>query len=180
MDHQYVIQGERIGLRYITLDDVTPEYVSWLNDKTVNQFLEIRFEEHTLESVNQFVRQMRNTPGEYLMAICLLDGDRHIGNIKIGSVNTRHRFGVLSLFIGNRQYWGQGIGAEAIGLMTSFAFTTLGLHKINSKAYFGNLSSIYAFRKCGYAIEGVEQEQYLHNGIYCDACMMGIVNRAKQ
>ena len=43
------------GSRPLHPQDVTESYVEWLNDSTVNQYLEARHDRHTLDSVTQYV-----------------------------------------------------------------------------------------------------------------------------
>ena len=50
------IEGERIYLRSLAVEDATEEYVSWLRDEEVNQFLEVHVSNHTLESVRETIK----------------------------------------------------------------------------------------------------------------------------
>ena len=52
-----VIKTKRLLLRDIKVEDITDEYVNWLNDPEVNRFLEIRFQRHTRETVTRFIKQ---------------------------------------------------------------------------------------------------------------------------
>ena len=79
---------------------------------------------------------------------------RHIGNIKLGPIHWLHRRADLSLFIGERKYWGQGYASEAIALVRDWAFRELDLQKLNAGIYSGNHGSRRAFEKCGFELEG--------------------------
>ena len=85
-----IIHGDRLYLRPIRQTDVSQRYCDWLNDSEVNRYLETRYQAQTMDDIAEFVRQKIASMDEYLTAICLNDGDRHIGNIKLGPVRARH------------------------------------------------------------------------------------------
>ena len=41
------IYGEKVKLRLVTVDDCNETYLSWLQDASVNKFLETRWEQQT-------------------------------------------------------------------------------------------------------------------------------------
>ena len=170
-----VIYGERIYLRRLTEDDVSEAYVRWINDPDINQYLESRFYEQTIESTKAFIRSVTND-NNYQFGIFIKETDQHIGNIKIGSINHFHKYADIGFLIGEKEYWGKGIASEAIKLATDFAFNTLGLHKLWGGAYAPNVGSMKAFLKNEYVEEGVKKSQYLCNGVYVDDIMFGKVN----
>lgn len=169
-----ILQGETIYLRRLTEDDASDDYVRWMNDPEINQYLESRFYTQTKESTKAFIRSVTND-SNYQFGIFVNETGKHIGNIKIGSINLYHKFADIGFLIGEKEYWGKGIATEAIKLATDFAFNTLGLHKLWGGAYAPNIGSIKAFIKNGYQQEGVKKSQYLSNGEYVDDIMFGKV-----
>ncbi len=170
-----ILYGERIYLRRLTEEDASQDYVDWMNDPEINQYLESRFYTHTIESTKDFIRSVTNDDN-YQFGIFLNGTDTHIGNIKVGGINHYHRYGDIGFLIGNRAYWGKGLATEAIQLVTDFAFNTLKLHKLVGGLYSPNIGSFKAFQKNGYEQEGVVKSQYLLNGVYYDAINFGKVN----
>ena len=124
------INGDRIYLRKVELNDVNQVYVSWLNDPEVNKYLETRFDVQTMESVHNYVEKMAVNKDELFFAICLIENDKHIGNIKLGPINSEHKFAEISLLIGDKNEWGKGIATEAIYTLTNYSFDILKLHKL--------------------------------------------------
>ena len=92
-----VLYGERIYLRRLKEEDATDDYVRWMNDPMVNQYLESRFYEQTIESTKAFIRSVTND-NNYQFGIFLKENDKHIGNIKIGSINHYHRYADIGFF----------------------------------------------------------------------------------
>lgn len=150
-----VLRGRRIHLRPLCASDASDRYVAWLNDPEVNRFLEIRFHDHTLADVKEFLRKLEADESCAGFAIVLNEGARHIGNIKLGPINERHGFGEVSLFIGEKDCWGKGLATEAIELVTEYAFKARGLRRVEAGAYSSNQGSAKAFLKAGWRQEAI-------------------------
>lgn len=170
-----VLHGERISLRQIELRDCISSYVDWLNDPVVNQYLETRWSEQTLENVQGFVISQRENDHSYLMAIILNENHRHIGNIKIGPINRYHKHADLSYFIGDRSLWGKGIATEAIYLASDFAFNDLGLHRVEAGVYSLAVGSWKAMEHNGFKREAVFREQAICKDSYIDIYRYGLL-----
>ena len=169
------LEGNQIYLRRLTEDDVTSTYVRWLNDPDINQYLESRFCEHTIEDTRAFIRSVTND-SNYMFGIFDKATDAHIGNIKIGSINSRHLSADLGFMIGEKQYWGRGIATEAIRLATDYAFNVLHLHKLWGGAYEPNIGSMRAFEKNGYQLEAVFRKHCKCGDEYVDVHEYGKLN----
>jgi len=165
-----------IYLQSITLDDVTPNYVQWLNDPKVNQYLETRFTKQKLDSVNAFVKDILKQPNEHLFTIRTKADNQHIGNIKVGHIDPVHNVGYVSLFIGDKNSWGKGFAVQAIQLISRYALERLLLRKLIASAYKPNIASINAFLKVGYQHECVLKSHYLLNGKPCDIILTCLFN----
>lgn len=171
-----MIAGERIFLRPIQISDATAEYGGWINDPQVVRFTESRFRKVTVAEVRAYVAAEIKKDGTSFFAIVDQDTKKHVGNIKVHRVDQRHQSAEISLLIGDKSFWGKGVGSEAIRLMTEFAFTKLGLHKLIANCYANNLGSIKAFQKAGFEIEGRMREQYFSGDSYVDGIILGRLN----
>lgn len=168
--------GTQVGLREISPVDVGERYVGWLNDPVVAQFLESRFETHTLESVQAFVEQQLANPAVLMLAIVESDGSAHVGNIKLGPLSRHHGTADVGLLIGERAVWGRGYATEAIELATRLGFERLGARKLTSSCYSDNIGSATAFRRAGWIEEGVRPAQFVGaDGRVRDQVMFGIL-----
>lgn len=166
-----------VTLRQIELDDCTTTYVDWLNDPEVNQYLETRWSEQSLESIRGFVESQRNNNHSILFAIILCYNSKHIGNIKIGPINNYHKHADISYFIGDKSMWNKGIATAAIKLTTGFGFEHLDLHRIEAGAYSASIGSWKALEKNGFKREAVFREQVMSKGQWMDVYRYGILKR---
>lgn len=166
------ITGQRIFLRQLAEENVSEDYLGWMQDPLVTRYLESRDQTQTLDTLRAFVRNLNSSPRDYLFGIFLVQGNEHIGNIKIGSIREPHRSADLGLIVGRRSAWGKGYGTEAIALATRHAFEQLGLNKLWAGMYAENLGSYRAFIKAGYREVGRFRQHILFNGRYIDSILV--------
>lgn len=170
-----VVTGPRIHLREVRLTDVTDRYYRWMNDPEVNRYLETRYVPQSHETIAEFVRNMAGRSDEPFFAICTNNTGDHIGNIKIGPINWRHRYADVSLLIGEKEFWGKGYASEAIALVTRFGFEVINLNKLEAGCYAENEGSARAFEKCGYAREGLSRGHFFFEGRPTDCIRLGLL-----
>ena len=163
-----VVKGNRIILKILSPEDVTQDYVAWMQDEEVVQFMESRGESYTLEELKGYVKRMNESHNDFLFGIYTNDNNKHIGNIKIGEINLIHKFGNLGLFIGNKEKWGGGYGTEAVNLATEYAFQELNLNKLTAGIYGNNTGCYKAFLKAGYNEAGRLKKHRLYKDEYVD------------
>lgn len=167
------IEGDRLCLRPIDVEDVTENYVNWMNNPKVNQFLESRFQPWSKDNLTEFVKRNYEDQDTLFFAIIWKKQKQHVGNIKLGPINRQHAFADIGLVIGDIDFWGMGVATEAISMLVDYALTELGLHKLTAGAYEPNIGSVKAFKKAGFTVEGVKKSQYLFNKDYVDEILLG-------
>ena len=166
------LEGKRLYLRPVKISDVTKVYVSWLNSKKINQYLESRFSKHTLRSVTNYVQKILKDHNVYFFSIILKESSRHVGNIKLGPIDWNHKLGDIGIMIGDKNSWGKGYATEAINLLVDFAFDQLNLHKLTAGSYKNNIGSIKAFQKADFIKESYRKKHFFYNGKYIDLVML--------
>ncbi len=165
--------GEAVLLRALLREDGNETYAGWMNDQGIVEYTESRFASYTPDELKRYIQDVRSDPLSHMWAICDVGSGDHVGNIKLGPVNTHHQFGDIGLIIGERSAWGRGFATEAISLVCDFAFKQLRLHKVTASMYEENVGSTRAFEKAGFTIEGIRTSQYLLNDHYTGLVMMG-------
>lgn len=158
--------GTRCILRPLKTEDVSGNYVAWLNDSAINQFLESRFSHHTIESVREFVAAQLASGSNCFYGIWApIDNSdlEHVGNIKLGPIDRHHLSADLGFLVGERRCWGRGIASEAIKMMLALG-ESLGLRKITAGAYEDNHGSAKALVNAGFSEEGLRPSQLVYGG----------------
>ena len=175
------IVGEKIYLRPLCWEDLNERYLSWVNDSEVTKYMETGTFPTDMEKLKEYYRKITNSSNDIILAIVLRKEfatkyDTHIGNITLNSINWIHRTANLGIMIGEKGYWGQGYGTEAIMLMVSHAFNKLNLHRIWAGIYAEHEASIKAFKGAGFTIEATLLQELYQDKIYHDKVIVGVIN----
>ncbi|MFH1937110.1 MAG: GNAT family protein, partial [Bacteroidota bacterium] len=86
-------------------------------------------------------------------------------------------FATLALVIGNKEYWGKGVGTEAINLATNYVFDVLKLREANLGVVADHKVAIKLYEKCGYHTYKVEPQSLNYDGIIYDHTFMKKLKR---
>lgn len=175
----FFLEGKRIYLREVRPSDVNENYYRWMNDPEVTRCLESRFYPNSLEGLRNYVAGKLGDRDNIFLAIVLKNGHRHIGNIKLGSINWIHRYADVGLVIGEKECWGKGYATEAVVLITNYAFKTLNLHSLTAGCYAANQGSAKAFLKAGWQQAGLRKSRFICDGRYIDEILLSIVKANK-
>lgn len=147
-----------VALVPLAKTDLTQDYLSWLQNPEVTQYLETGRMPMTMEKLLDYYERTTNSEHDMIFAIWA-DG-KHVGNITLNGISWIHRTAEVALMIGNKEFWNKGVGTRAIELISEHAFERLNLYKLHAGAYAENMGSIRAFLKAGYHQEAVLKRQY--------------------
>lgn len=172
--------ADRIALRPLEENDFTEDYLAWFRDPEVTRFLEAR--DISREEAAAHLRAGEGGRRWALYAICLRADGRHIGNLKIGPIDWRHRVSDLVTVIGDRGAWGQGHARAAIGAGIQIAFDELNLRKLSASIDSRNLASIRAYEAAGFTVEATLPDQFMEvsggGAVLSDKVYVGCFNTA--
>jgi [ribosomal protein S5]-alanine N-acetyltransferase len=174
------LEGQQIYLRAITMNDVTESYLSWLNDEETTRGLASGVFPSNIEELKKFVEGVISNRNVVMLAICDQLNNEHIGNIKLDNFDWVSRTCELGLLIGNKKYWGKGIGYEVCQLTLNYAFTDLNIRKVSLAVYANNPAAIKLYEKLGFQKEGALRKHIFESGQYFDKYYMGIFKEELQ
>lgn len=166
------IVGERIFLEPLNDERISSDYIRWMQDQDILQYLTGRQGEYSEGELKDYVAQMNKSPHDHLFGIFLKKESTHIGNIKIGNIDFLHKFADLGLIIGNKSLWGKGYATEAITLATQYAFNGLNMNKLTAGMIVDNVGSYKAFLKAGYREVGRLTRHVLFEGRYTNTILV--------
>jgi RimJ/RimL family protein N-acetyltransferase len=166
-----LIQGRLVRLRAREPGDAEQAF-RWINDYEVARFLISRYP----KSRGQEQGWIENTPTASFfilpLAIETLDG-QYIGNIDLRDVQPENRTAELGVMIGDKRYWGQGYGSDAVRTLARFAFRSMNLQRVHLRTYAYNERGQAAFKKAGFVEEGRLRRHLYMEGRYWDVVLMG-------
>ncbi|TND05922.1 MAG: acetyltransferase [Bacteroidetes bacterium] len=172
----YFLETERIGLRPLTADDASPEYLSWLNDPEVTRGIETGLFPTTPAALEAYLEAVSKSKSDLMFAIIDKANGKHIGNCKLANINWVNRNSQFGIIIGDKPSWGKGFGKEACSLLVNYAFEKLNLHKVWLIVYANNPAAQAIYEKAGFVREGCQKEQVFSEGTYVDTYLMAIFN----
>lgn len=167
-----MLEGSLVRLEPLGPDDVTGEYVAWLNDPETFRYLGTKFGQ-TPASVRQYVESVR--PPDLLCRIVEKTSGAHVGNIALHSIHPVHRSAELGILIGAAEARGRGLGREACRLLIAYAFDHLNVHKITAGTVDRNVAMKQVFLGLGFTIEGTLRQQFYLEGTYHDIFRFGLL-----
>ncbi len=99
-----------------------------------------------------------------------------IGVVGLIKIDLNNKNGELGYWLG-QNYWGQGIGQEAVKLILNYAFNKLKLHRIYAQVIPVNLASIKLLKKSGFRYEGRLRQAVLKNHHWYDYLVYSILKK---
>jgi RimJ/RimL family protein N-acetyltransferase len=168
------LEGKLVILRRITMNDVTPEYLAWLNDDDVTRGLDTIVKPYPMEMLHKYVNEIVSDENTYMFMVVAKDSGKSIGTAKIHGINKKNGTCNLGMMLGNKNYWGKGYGQDTYMTAIDFAFTHLKIRKIWEAANENNIASLSMCAKAGFQEEGRLKEQVLSDGKYIDKILLGL------
>lgn len=163
-------KGKQVYLQELSEEHATDAYAGWLNDPEVNKYLETR--SVTVDELKKYIREKRVSDNAVLFGIFSNKNGRHIGNLKLEPIDRKQKKATLGLLIGDKEYWGKGIGTEATELATQYAFNVLGMQEVNLGVIAENTPAIRVYEKCGFTRAEVRPGAVNHDGTLYDQLIM--------
>ena len=153
-----------IRLKELTILDVNKTYQKWMNNTEIFKFSKQSYKKHSLKQIKEFALDKKKSKNEFLYKILVYENkkNKHIGNIKLGPIDYLNKTSEISYFIGEKQYWGMGIGTLAIKNLIKVA-KKKGLKKLIAGCVQQNKSSQRVLKKNKFKIEGRLKSQYIIN-----------------
>ena len=166
--------GEKVYLRLHNETDLE-SWFRWFNDPEVTDTMQKGYFPNTIEKQKAFFATMYDGNKNLQLAIINKENDELVGTIGLHGIDQLNQNADLSIIIGNKNYWGQGIGKEAIKLMLHHAFNKLNLHKITAGMLANNSGSFNLFSSIGFKQEGLIRQQIFNNGQFQDVVRLGLL-----
>ncbi len=93
------------------------------------------------------------------LRLCICRKDHEcIGLIDLFDFDPKHRRAGIGIVISNPDDRNKGLGAEALSLLCSYAFSALDLHQLYANILEENKASIHLFEKLGFERIGIKKE----------------------
>lgn len=166
--------GDRIYLSPINSED-TELFVKWLNDFEITDYLGRSGNTVTINDEKEYLENKRSSGNSVQLAIVTLEEDKLLGTVSLENIDTLNRCAMLGIFIGEKEYFSNGYGTEAIRLILDYGFNYLNLNNISLHVMDFNPRAIKCYEKCGFKEYGRRRKCKFINGKYYDSICMDIL-----
>ncbi len=164
--------GERCYLSPVNLEDVE-KFTEWFNDEEVVENLQFAVQNIGLNSQKNMLEMLSK---KHWYAIINKYDDKLLGDCGLVSIDHLHRVGEIGICIGNKKFWNQGYGEEALRLLLSYSFNYLNLRNIMLEVYSTNERAINCYKKLGFKEIGRRRNAILLKQKEHDIVFMDLLN----
>lgn len=158
------LTGRRLYLRTFQKSDITPEYISWLNDPDIVRYSNQRFVKHSKMSSQTYLKTFTNTSNLFI-SIRRLSDDSALGTMT-AYVLMQHLTADIGILIGRKTEWGAGFGQEAWCLFINWLLEFGGIRKVTAGTLCTNRAMIKIMERSGMAHEATLIKQEFFDGTY--------------
>lgn len=168
----YLMSGRLCGLKPME-EKYLNDHVRFLQDTDVTAYLRIGIP--NLEGQRAWLQRVLTSSREELFAIFArqVESDLFIGVIHLRDVDNESGTAHSGMVIGDKRFWGRGIGTEAKHFQLKYAFEEMGLRWVYSRTASGNVRARRMLENTGYVRQGIRPSCRLVNGRYQDEFLYG-------
>lgn len=163
------IKGERCSLRVISAGTAST-LTRWINNDDVTHLMFTGNKPVTYETASEM---LRSKDDEVLFSIWA--ADNFIGTVGLYSIHPIARSAEFRIFIGDKEYWGRGIGTECTQMVLDYGFSRLNLNMIWLGVNIENKAAIRVYEKSGFVYEGQLRQVQYRNGRYYDVLRFSVL-----
>ena len=120
---------------------------------------------------------LNNLSKDHNYSIIDFEKNELIGNCGFLDVDYLNQTAETGLFIGNKNYWNQGYGSEALTLLLDYGFKALNLNNIMLKVYAFNKRAIKSYEKVGFKVIGKRRKGLRRGKETYDIIFMDILEK---
>ncbi|MBA7717010.1 Spermidine N(1)-acetyltransferase [subsurface metagenome] len=166
------LEGKKVVLRPLNKEKDLERCLRWINDVEIRNYITAFLPKTKKQEEEWFDKEDDGVK----LAIEIKDGEC-IGNISFSGLDYRHGIAEVGIFIGEKEYWNNGYGTDAVMILLNYGFNVLNLRKIKWRALGFNKRSINCAKKCGYRTEGTLKKEIFTNGEYVDMACLAVFRK---
>jgi len=171
------LRGEKIDLLVKNIEHINI-YHKWVNNPITRTYFGVDIPV-TLEVIKKEwfpdVRDEKNIWFE----IWHKEDQILIGLVGFFQIYNIHRRAEIGIIIGEPEYWGKGIGVEAVNLMFDYGFNTLNYQKILAGVNASSTRSLGMCKKLGFIEEGHQKDMDFIDGKWDDIILFGMFKKER-
>ncbi len=170
-----MIRGELVNLRAVERTDA-PELTRWFNDAELMRSWGIPDATVSANDVQRRIEVWLDEETRQARPSCLTIETveaESVGLVILSDYQPDHRSTALSLMIGERARWGEGLGGDALQTVVDACFASWNLHRVWLRVEDFNDRARRLYRRCGFRHEATLRDATYLDGGYHDVLVFG-------
>lgn len=165
---------EEFNLRELTRVDLQT-INNWRNDPDIVTSLGAPYRYINIETDEEWFATYQRNRTHQVRLIIANSEDLPVGLINLIQIDWLVRSAELSIQIGEKAYWGKGLGKWATYKMVQHGFFNLNLNRIYLTVLPENQKAYKIYQKIGFREEGVLRKAVYKDGCYRDLILMALL-----
>jgi RimJ/RimL family protein N-acetyltransferase len=164
-----------IKLAPLQPEHVTPFY-AWLRDPDVIAYSLSVFQSlKTTAQIDQWFAATLAQANTLNLGIYLPETNTLIGYAGLTGISATNHAGEYFIFIGEKTWWGKGVGTAVTKQVLHLGFTQHQLNRIMLTVSEWNTGGVKAYTKAGFVVEGRLREAACRQGVFHDKLVMSVL-----
>ena len=172
-----LFKGKLVRLAGIDPEEVSKSFAQWNRDSEFMRLLDTDPPRlHSSKAIKGWVeKELEKATDMHWFAIRTLEDDRLLGDITLSVINRGSHEAFVGIAIGERGFWGQGYGTDAMRLILRYGFMELNLRRISLTVFEFNQRALRSYEKAGFQLEGCQRQSMQREGRRWDILYLGIL-----
>lgn len=172
VNKRVILTGDNVRLRPMSRDDLALR-VQWYNDRAVRKTL-VMDEVFELEKTQRWFESLADNSSRADFVVETLDGIP-LAVTGIINIDSRNQTAECYCVIGEKEFWGKGLGTEIHSVLFQWAFDVRDICKIWAHIRTNNPAIFRVVEKLGFQIEGTLREHSVVEGQRIDLYTIGLL-----
>lgn len=171
--------GEKVHFTPLQMVNIYRHF-EWNNDPELNRLdSELPYAKESFGAFKRRFEMMLYRPSmnSQDFEVHAIDGAL-IGVAEITDISEHNRHCNVNVTIGDRAYWGQDYGLDALRVLLAYCFDVLRMHRVTTQALAYNTAWQEAVERLGFKREGVERDFVYRDGAYWDRTRYALLEEA--
>lgn len=143
----------------------------WISDPGIAEALGVHRQASLKETEGWIERALED---QAYAPFAILAAGQHVGNVILDQIDRHLAIARLSIYIGEAEARGSGVGETSVELALRHAFAELELYKVWLIVHASNGAAIATYSRCGFSVEGLLRGEFIVAGQRVDALRMAI------
>lgn len=151
-------------------------FYTWLQDPEVIEYsLSVFQSMKTTQQIDQWFAATLRQANSLNLGIYLAETNELIGYAGLSGISTTNRSGEYFIFIGEKAWWGRGVGTAVTKQIVHLGFASHQLNRIMLTVSELNTGGLKAYAKAGFVVEGRLRQAACRQGVFHDKIVMSVL-----